>query len=751
MPFSAVVDLDDIAAGRGGFKIRGAYELHSFGKSVSAAGDVNGDGIGDVLIGGDSGIITRHGSAYIVFGRDGEFPSPVDLGDILADGFEISPETENNLGRSVSSAGDVNGDGIDDLIVGASGSFIEDFGAAYVVFGRTDGFTSSVGLVDIAAGRGGFKIQGEDADDLAGWSVSSVGDLNADGIDDLIVGAPFNGNGGAAYVVFGRNIGFTSPVDLSDIATGSGGFKILGENAFDDAGLRVSAAGDVNGDGIHDLIVGALLNDSAGRNAGAAYVVFGRVDGFTSPVDLKDIAVGRGGFKIQGENASDYAGSSVSAAGDVNGDGIDDLIVGAPERISDEGAAYVVFGRTSRFTSPLDLGDIAAGRGGFKIEGGDHYRTTGGSSAGDVNGDGIDDLIVSASGDDDSSVGVAFVVFGKATGFAASVDLVDIAAGRGGFKIEGGDSGPGMVSEAGDVNGDGIDDLIVGASDNEVADRAGAAYVIFGQPDVLFTMGDNQRDLNDFDLSLFSRSQATRALSGDDVVTLSRTENLGLLFFGNAGDDTITGSAHADRIRGDPGSDTLFGREGNDTLWGNGDADRLDGNRGADRLDGGGDADGLRGGAGMDRLFGRGGNDRADGSDDADTIFGGSGDDRLAGGAGDDIVSGDAGRDHLTGDAGTDSFQFASADHSRPGGADRISDFAPGDLIDLSRIDAVSGGADDAFVFVGEDRFTAPGQLRVYVSGASTILQGNTVGAGHAELKIVILGVHAISETDLVL
>ena len=129
-------------------------------------------------------------------------------------------------------------------------------------------------------------------------------------------------------------------------------------------------------------------------------------------------------------------------------------------------------------------------------------------------------------------------------------------------------------------------------------------------------------------------------------------------------------------------------------------------------------------------------------------MFGGSGNDRLLGGSGNDLLSGGAGRDLLSGDAGEDVFRFDRVADSRRGAVDRITDFSPGDLVDLSRIDAVAGGADDAFVFVGDADFTAAGQLRAFVSGGTTFLEGRT---GDGELLIALSGAPAITEADLVL
>ena len=198
-------------------------------------------------------------------------------------------------------------------------------------------------------GDNGFKISGEAANDYSGRSVSGAGDINGDGIDDLIVGArgsdPNGNRSGASYVVFGSNTGFTANVNLSGL-TGTNGFKISGESEYDYSGYSVSGAGDINGDGIDDLIVGARSAEGNAYASGASYVVFGSSTPFAANVNLSDLT-GTNGFKISGESEYDNSGISVSGAGDINGDGIDDLIVGASyadANGNNSGASYVVFG-----------------------------------------------------------------------------------------------------------------------------------------------------------------------------------------------------------------------------------------------------------------------------------------------------------------------------------------------------------------------------------------------------------------------
>jgi hypothetical protein len=455
----SAVELSAIEAGTGGFVINGVSKYDYSGRSVSSAGDVNGDGFDDLIVGanGDGPNGSGSGASFVVFGKtDG---SVVELSAIAAGtgGFVINGVSAgDNSGYSVSSAGDVNGDGFDDLIVGANrddpnGS---NSGASFVVFGKTD--RSAVELSDVEAGTGGFVINGVSANDRSGRSVSSAGDVNGDGFDDLIVGAdeddPNGSKSGASFVVFGKTDG--SAVELSDVEAGTGGYVINGVSADDQSGRSVSSAGDVNGDGFDDLIVGADFDDPNGGYSGASFVVFGKTDG--TAVELSAIEAGTGGFVINGVSAYDRSGASVSSAGDVNGDGFDDLIVGAPgdgPNGNRSGASFVVFGKTDG--SAVELSAIGAGTGGFVINGVSKYDYSGRSvsSAGDVNGDGFDDLIVGAFGDDPNGnrSGASFVVFGGDFSGAATeigtfgddtltgTDGIDVIfAGTGDDNIDGG-------------------------------------------------------------------------------------------------------------------------------------------------------------------------------------------------------------------------------------------------------------------------------------------------------------------------
>ncbi len=845
-----VIDLTNLAASDG-FIIQGDALYDQAGRAVSSAGDVNGDGIDDIIVGAPN-LNSLSGRAYVIFGRDSATRSNIDLTNLAAgDGFSISGQAglREYAGISLSAAGDINGDGLDDIVIGAGGASgpggSSASGRAIVIFGVSGATRANIDATALAS-TDGFIIAAPTLFDGAnvGYSVSNAGDVNGDGFDDLIIGARKftfdNVRTGGAFVIFGTADATRANIDVNTLMPADG-FVIQGDAANDRAGRSVSSAGDVNGDGIDDLIVGAYGSDDGGLYAGEAYVIYGKTGSTRGTIDLTTLAASDG-FVIQGDAAFDQAGVSVSNAGDVNGDGIDDLIVGA--RYGSDGGtyageAYVIYGKTGSTRGTIDLTNLAVSDG-FIIQGDTAGDGAGFSvsNAGDFNGDGIDDLIVGARRGDDGgySAGEAYVIFGKSGNTRGRIDLTNLTRSDG-LIIQGdtaGDQAGYSVSAAGDVNGDGIDDVIVGAPHGDNGgDRAGEAYVIYGsrsfgpQPPINGTTGNdtltgtadadtiNGGEGNDV-LDGGAGADALNGGAGNDIfivddagdvvtegsgegtdsvetalaayVLTDNVENLeytGAGAFTGTGNDlanTIVGGAVGDTLGGGAGDDTLGGEAGDDVLNGGDGADRLIGGTGADIMNGGagndvlvvdnagdvtngGDGvdtvqivtagltytigsdvetisnvsggaldvtlnalantyggsagvDTVFAGAGNDMIYGRGGNDILFGEDGTDRLFGEAGFDTLVGGAGNDLLYGGADGDDLRGEAGNDTLYGEAGNDLFFGGAGL--DIMSGGLgADTYRFDSGDTGSTIATADRITDFSSAQGD-RIDISGAGS-------------------------------
>jgi hypothetical protein len=484
-----------------------------YGDASSATGaalgqgvcDVDADGYDDLVVGAwfwDKAPTNNIGATYVLFGdaavSGGDLQSPGDAGAARIDG----PSVANAFtGFSVACLGDVNDDGFDD--VGISHYTAEK---VYVVLGAEE--FGSLDLTNI--GERGYEVQGDETNTLdynVGFSMSPVGDYDDDGIDDYAIAgvvADTQGrtNNGRVWIVAGKED--VANVDLIDPAEG----EVLAtiDGALDDERLgSVSLAGDVDGDGIDDFVLGSYTSTPWGSGVavpGQAYVVFGQSG---AEIDLANL--GDAGFAIRGpERGRDRLGISVSGAGDVDGDGLDDLLIGADgvynaatgER---PGTAWVVWGRSSTstvYTNPAagttvyscgtepDPGTGICGSGstqprGYLIQGADTSSGTSSEStgysvagAGDVNGDEIPDFVIGAYGYDPvnpadpettlTGAGAVFVVYGK-TG-TATQDLAALTEEQG-YRIDGlanGDRFGRQVSAPGDLDGNGALD-VVGAGD----------------------------------------------------------------------------------------------------------------------------------------------------------------------------------------------------------------------------------------------------------------------------------------------
>jgi hypothetical protein len=420
--------------------------------------DINGDGHDDQVIGAAFGAVP---TVYIFYGSS--------TGISASPGTTLTGEAGSQFGYAAASAGDLNGDGFGDIVVGANTS-TSNSGAAYVYYGSVDGIDD----VGSASADVSLSITGTPINSYFGYSVNSAGDLNGDGIDELVVGAmnvEVNGQAdGSTYVYYGSKEGISNDPSVTLTPRNSNGSANFGAS--------VNTAGDLNGDGYGDLVIGAPRQDGMidgfyTKNTGIVYIYHGSSSGINSIAEMELVGV---------KNIN--LGTSVYPGGDLNGDGYEDLVVGAPANDSHDNTStypqpmvYIYNGSPTGPGSVPDQKIISYGTEFNNTDvGTDGTSFAGHLSTGDINGDGYNDIVISAFREDIGATvnrGSVYIHFGSSSGVSTTEDKNLINPNDVGDHFGSG------VSLEKDVNGDGFNDLIIGAW--FANGLRGTSYVFYGK------------------------------------------------------------------------------------------------------------------------------------------------------------------------------------------------------------------------------------------------------------------------------
>jgi Ca2+-binding RTX toxin-like protein len=743
--------------GQNGFRLTGNEMQDYSGFSVAAAGDVNGDGFGDIIIGApraNPGGRDNAGISYVVFGKATGFAASLDLTALNGStGFRLDGiALGDGSGASVAAAGDINGDGFADIIVGAYKTNVggnEDAGQSYVVFGKAAGFAASLGLASLN-GSNGFRIDGIGANDGSGTSVASAGDVNGDGFDDLIIGAPGatpNGvsQAGESYVIFGKAAGFAATISLSNL-DGNNGFQLNGFGTNNFIGNSVAAAGDVNGDGFDDIVIGASDAGNPNVFSGQSYVVFGH---------RANVAVTILGTEIGLEHNGGYGSDTINAMGGSDyvygwegddhlngGDGGDSIFGGDDDDIIDGGTGGdFLFGDAGDDTLNGGSGEdvmnggadddvLNGGSGSDELTGGTGADTmAGGSGADTYFTDGFDTLIELAGPNKDT-------VYSTAS-YTLTANFEDL-----------------HLQGSAAINGTGNDQV------NNIFGNSGS-NLLFGGVDLVVDtlageLGNDTYDLRDgFDIVVDTGGTSDLILSSStrSLVDYPTVESMRL--YGNS-NINATGNGLANQLTGNLRDNTLNGGGGNDTLTGSLGADVLNGEAGIDTINYAGSLSfvsiNLATGAAS------GGEAAGDTFSGIERVTGSSFNDILTGDGVDNMLTARGGADTLTGGLGKDLFDYDALSESTlaVGGRDTITDFnaANQDRFEFSTIDAIFGTAlNDAFSFIGTAAFTAAGQVHYVqdIANNVTYVETCTTSSLTADMAIKLTGLITLDVTDFVL
>ncbi|HEX9934669.1 MAG TPA: hypothetical protein VGB38_05675, partial [bacterium] len=471
----------------------GTHTMERISYCLGEAGDVNGDGYGDFIIG------TFHhslapadwqrrdaGAVYVIFGKSSGFEQNVSLQ--YADAICVPEHDYWALGYSIGSKGDFNGDGFNDILMGARGNMVAgNPGHVYLVLGRPTSRWSKTVRVELEADA---SWDGESQGDCTGTSIDFIGDLNGDGCDEILIAANMTGK---IYLVKGKSTGLQRGVNLSTA-------DAIFETDFNDnePGYCVRGIGDINGDGIPDFAIGFMPADylSGQYLPGRVYIFFGRSQinwgkGFN--ISYADVIYTEELNKMYG------TARNIGALGDVNGDGYSDFMVNCPRYPTlavgapayKRGKVYVIMGRpTAEWTKNYQLGQSQASFIGPVDNDNCGFHGYGMTTGGDVTGDGLSDILIGNIQSDPNSLpqvdpangpGKVYVIWGKTAGWSNNVGLAgmtDVVSGE-----YSGNKFSWAVSTIGDFNLDGTTDFAVSEpwfSYSDISWR-GKAYVFFGK------------------------------------------------------------------------------------------------------------------------------------------------------------------------------------------------------------------------------------------------------------------------------
>lgn len=487
------------------------------------------------------------------------FEESVDLGKLGPGSQIIGEAAGDEAGFAVAMLPDANGDLIPDLLIGAP--YAHGTGAVYLVYGKTD-FGSSGDLNLANLGADGVLMLGEAQDDLLGWAVASIGDLDGDSLTDFLISAPGHDAGaqdaGRCYLVYGST-SFPQTLDLSTLGTSGSGIIINGAAQYNMIGMSLSAAGDFGGSAFADFAIGAPFMDGGGNTAGGVvYVLFWDPVTLTSPVELASLTA-QEGLEFHGSSFLENAGFSLGGGVDFDNKGRSDIIIGAPGASYGAnylaGRAYLVSGEGS-FTSPVDLETIAGSGDAVAFDGGSDLEQTGYSvvALDDFNSDGFGDVAIAAPLASPNGLysGRTYVVYGS-DALTSPVDLGSLGSAGVTFNNENIEDGKrGLhLANVGDINDDDRTDLAIGASNvtpptGTVRTNAGLTYVVIGN-----RFYQDVEELSDLPIkSTMFYGQTTGDFSGCSVAGGGDVDDDGIpdIIIGahgySAGSDFLVGRVH---------------------------------------------------------------------------------------------------------------------------------------------------------------------------------------------------------------